>query len=128
MKVDTYVGKIRAFVHKTDDDNSYETFKITTFDDQLISDIDEDPRTDREWLKMEIEQIGLDGVDDQIKDILAKYETDTFVEILADAWFTPEFDEYALLLENIKHRGMNEYQIGVFVLPEYVDFAEDSAV
>ena len=126
MMVDTYVGKIRAFVHKTDDDNSYETFKITAFDDQLISDVEEN--TDREWLKIEIDQIGLDGVDEQIKDILAKYETDTFVEILADAWFTPEFDEYALLLENIKHRGMNEYQIGVFVLPEYVDFAEDSAV
>ena len=63
MMVDTYVGKIRAFVHKTDDDNSYETFKITTFDDQLISDVEE--ITDREWLKIEIDQIGLDGVDDQ---------------------------------------------------------------
>ena len=126
MIADTYVGKIRAFAHKTDDDNSYETFKITTFDDQLISDVEEN--TDREWLKIEIDQIGLDGVNEQIKDILAKYETDTFVEILADAWFTPEFDEYALLLKNINHRGMNEYQIERFVLPKYIDFAEDSDV
>ena len=120
MRVDTYVGKLRVFVHKTDDDNSYETFKITTFDDQLISDVEEN--TDMEWLKMEIEQIGLDGVDDQIKDILKQYETDAFIEILADAWFTPEYDEYALLLENIKHRGLNEYQIDRFI-PKY-EFAE----
>jgi len=127
-KMEQYIGKLRAFIYKTDDDNSYKVCKITTFDDCLISDVTENPMTSRESLAIEIENIGLEGVENQITKVLSEYKSDTYIEILADAYFIPEFDEYKMILKNIKHRALNDYQAGLFALPKYIDFSEFSNI
>ena len=87
-----YRGKIRCFIHKTND-SGYEEFGITVFDDCLISDVPS-WHYDQEVLRMEIDNIGLGGFDDSITDILKEYLVDSYVEIVADAFIKYTFDSY----------------------------------
>jgi len=114
-----YRGKIRCFIHKTDNDE-YEEFETVVFDDCLISDVP-DWHYDKESLSMEIDNIGLYGFEDSIKDILKEYPVDSYIEIVADAFIKYTFDSYynepdaEMWFENIKHRELNEYQVLRFV-------------
>ena len=119
----SYAGKIRCFVHKTDD-NEYEEFAITVFDDRLISDVDDDMR-ECEILTMETDNIGLYGFEDSIKDILKNYPIDDCVEIVADAHveYTSDEDVNAeMWLENAKHRKLSKYQISRFISKQFLKY------
>lgn len=114
-----YRGKIRCFIHKTDEDE-YEELGITVFDDCLISDVP-DWQHDKESLVMEIDNIGLDGFEDSIKDILKEYPVDSYIEIVADAFIKYIFDSYyneadaEMWFEDVKHQKLNKYQISRFI-------------
>ena len=114
-----YRGKIRCFIHKTDDEE-YEEFGITSFDDCLISDVP-DWQHNKRSLLMEIDNIGLDGFEDSIKDVLKEYPVDSYVEIVADAFIKYTFDSYyneadaEMWLEDVKHRILNKHQILRFI-------------
>lgn len=114
-----YRGKIRCFIHKTDD-NKYEDFGMIVFDDCLISDVPSS-QYDKESLLMEIDNIGLDGFEDSIKDILKEYSMDSYIEIVADAFIKYTFDSYyneadaEMWFESVKHRKLNKYQVSRFV-------------
>jgi hypothetical protein len=122
MNKDHYIGKIRCFLHKTDT-YSFEEFRtVEVFDDYLITDIGEN-QADR-ILEEELSNIGLDGFEDSIKEILKAYSVDDYIEVVADVyihyfsieWFGcgTEYDAQ-MWFEDAKHRKLTEEQITRFV-------------
>ncbi len=144
------IAQIRLFVIK--EDNEYEVLKHEIFTHRLISgptkeelekfnkdlplnsfsldkmdlNYDNGTLTDEEWTAENISQIGFDGIDEDIKEVLAEYNDDSIIEILGDyvidsyyhsSWYGGEEWEQEDALINIQHRQLSDSQIRKFIGP-----------
>lgn len=117
-----YSGKVRFILHKTDKNNSFEEnyeFRQYVFNG-LITDVSEFQEAD--MIEYELQSTGLDGLEDQIKEILEKYEVGSVIELCADmhiewsqcSWEYPNEWDSISWLDNILERKLNEEQIKRF--------------
>jgi hypothetical protein len=138
-------AKIRLFVIKEDEGmpDGFEVLRHALFVDGLIAGVnppeqsegpfkfsvkeletqDETRLTDDEWIQMEIDNVGFDGIEEDINKVLESYQIDDVVEIYADycieghwshSYDGPDYEEWSHL-ENIQHVKLTDAKIKRFI-------------
>ncbi len=118
-------GKIRFFIHKTDEDY-FEEWHHEFFVDGLISDF-EDNWDEERCMSEFIANAGFNSgeIPDHIQEIIKDYAVDDVIEIysdytlegetieeetISDYWNEDEYDEW-IFLSNPKHRKLEDHQV-----------------
>lgn len=115
-----YMGKVRLFVHKIDDDEYEVGGQCAMFDDDLISDVDDNQQSN--ILETELLNGGWDIFEDDLRDVIENYQIGDVVEIVADTrlcywgyWGYWDNDNKEVDLEaslvNVKHRRLTQEQV-----------------